>query len=85
MPNISWVSRSCQAAPGHSPVTEATAKHFTRDLTGSERSVLVPIVAIILLFGVLPGPIVNLVEPTAKAAMTRMQLTDPVAPAKGEK
>ena len=67
------------------PVTEATAKHFTRDLTGSERSVLVPIVAIILLFGVLPGPIVNLVEPTAKAAMTRMQLTDPVAPAKGEK
>ncbi len=67
------------------PVTEATATHITRDLTGSERSVMVPIVAIILLFGVLPGPIVQLVEPTAKAAMTRMQLTDPVAPAKGEK
>ena len=67
------------------PVTEATAQHFTRDLTGSERSVMVPVVAIILLFGILPGPIVQLVEPTAKAAMTRMQLTDPVAPAKGEK
>ena len=67
------------------PVTEATAKHFTRDLTGGERSVLIPVVTILLVFGVLPGPIVSLVEPTAKAAMERMQLSDPIAPAKGEK
>ncbi len=67
------------------PVTEATAKHFTRDLTGAERSVLIPVVTILLVFGVLPGPIVSLVEPTARAAMERMQLSDPVAPAKGEK
>ncbi|MFT4296969.1 MAG: NADH-quinone oxidoreductase subunit M, partial [Micropruina sp.] len=67
------------------PVTEATASHITRDLSGGERGVLIPIIAVIIVFGVLPGPIVSLVEPTAKAAMERMQLTDPVAAAKGEK
>ena len=67
------------------PVTESTAKHFTRDLTGGERGVLIPIITVLLVFGVLPGPVVNLVEPTAKVAMERMQLADPVAPAKGEK
>ena len=66
------------------PVTESTAKHFTRDLTGGERGVLIPIITVLLVFGVLPGPVVNLVEPTAKVAMERMQLADPVAPAKGE-
>lgn len=67
------------------PVTDATAKHFTRDLDGRERAVLVPVIGVILLFGFLPAPIMNMVEPTAKAAMQRMQVADPVAPAKGEK
>ena len=67
------------------PVTDATAKHFTRDLDGRERAVLVPVIGLILLFGFLPAPIMNVVEPTAKAAMQRMQVADPVAPAKGEK
>ena len=68
------------------PVTEATAEHFTRrDLSGGERGVLIPIITVLLVFGVLPGPVVSLVEPTAKAAMERMQVTDPAAPAKGEK
>lgn len=67
------------------PVTEATAQHFTRDLNVRERGVMVPIIAVILLFGFVPAPIVNLVEPTAKAAMERMQVADPVAPAKEEK
>ena len=67
------------------PVTEATATHFTRDLDGRERAALVPVIGVILLFGFLPAPIMSVVEPTAKAAMQRMQVADPVAPAKGEK
>ena len=67
------------------PVTEATATHFTRDLDVRERGVLIPIIGLILVFGFLPAPLVNLVEPTAKATMQRMQVADPVAPAKGEK
>ena len=67
------------------PVTEATATHFTRDLDVRERGVLIPIIGLILVFGFLPAPLVYLVEPTAKATMQRMQVADPVAPAKGEK
>jgi len=66
------------------PVTEATATHITSDLTGAERGVLIPVIAVLLVFGFLPGPIISLVEPTAKATMQRMQLTDPAAPARGE-
>ncbi|MEZ5090738.1 MAG: NADH-quinone oxidoreductase subunit M [Micropruina sp.] len=67
------------------PVTEATAKHITTDLNGVEKAVLVPIISVILLFGVLPGPVVSLVEQTAQATMQHMQRSDPAAPAKGEK
>lgn len=67
------------------PVTESTAKHITTDLNGREKSVLVPVIGLMLLFGFLPGPLITVAEPTAQAAMQRMQLADPVAPAKGEK
>ncbi|MFT3860859.1 NADH-quinone oxidoreductase subunit M [Micropruina sp.] len=67
------------------PVSDEVATHFTDDLGGRERSVLIPVIGVILVFGFLPAPIMNLAEPTAKAAMQRMQLDDPVAPAKGEK
>lgn len=67
------------------PVTDDTAKHFTRDLDGRERAVLIPVIGVLLVFGFVPAPIMNLAEPTAKAAMQRIALEDPVAPAKGEK
>ena len=65
--------------------SDEIARDFAKDLTGHERSVLFPVIAVILLFGFLPAPIISLVEPTAKAAMQRMAIEDPVAPAKGEK
>ncbi|MCW3158103.1 NADH-quinone oxidoreductase subunit M [Micropruina sonneratiae] len=67
------------------PVTESTQRHITTDLDGREKAVLVPVIGLMLLFGFLPGPVMAVTEPTAQAAMQRMQLTDPVAPAKGEK
>jgi NADH-quinone oxidoreductase subunit M len=67
------------------PLPDEVAPHFTHDLDAREKSVLIPVIAVILLFGFMPGPIMQLAEPTAKAAMQRMQLDDPVAPAKGEK
>lgn len=67
------------------PVSDATRAHITHDLDARERGVLIPVVAILIVFGFLPGPVVAMVEPTAQATMQRMQLTDPVAPAKGEK
>ena len=67
------------------PVTDDTATHVTRDLDGRERSVLIPVIAYLLVFGFVPGPIIQLVEPTATATMQRMGISDPVAPARGEK
>lgn len=68
------------------PVTEDSATHFTnRDLTGIEKLVMVPILGVLLVLGFYPQPAVQLVEPTAKAAMQRVQVTDPAPVVEGVK
>ncbi|MBK8460050.1 MAG: NADH-quinone oxidoreductase subunit M [Micropruina sp.] len=59
------------------PVTDQTAAHITTDLTLVERSVLVPVIGAMLVLGFVPGPVISWLEPTAKAAMARVNLTDP--------
>lgn len=68
------------------PLTEQSAEAFTgRDLTGVERAVMVPVIGILLFFGFVPQPAVQLVEPTAKATMEYVGVTDPAPVVKGAK
>jgi len=71
--------------PMTGPVTDDAAQHFTgRDLNEVERLVMVPVIGAILLLGFYPQPAVKLVEPTAQAAMQRVQLVDPAPVVEGE-
>ena len=68
------------------PVTEQTQKAFEgRDLTGIEKAVMVPIIAMLLFFGFVPQPAVSMVETTAKATMEHVGVTDPAPVVKGAK
>lgn len=68
------------------PVSEATAKHFTRnDLTSLEKLVMAPLVALILFFGFAPKTMMQLTDHTAKATMTSVGMTDPTPSAEGGK
>ncbi len=62
------------------PVTEQVSEHFRDDLGWREKSVLAPLIALLLVFGFVPGPLMNVVENTAKDAMATLGMTDP-APA----
>lgn len=67
------------------PVTEQTAAHVTTDLTIVERSVMVPLIAVLLVLGLAPGPVVSIVEQTAKATLAHVGSSDPAPAVKGEK
>ncbi len=68
------------------PLTEQSAEAFTgRDLTGLEKAVMVPVIGMLLFFGFVPQPAVQLVEPTAKATMEYVGVTDPAPVVKGAK
>ena len=68
------------------PVTDQAEAAFTRrDLTGVERFVMVPILGFLLFFGFVPQPAVGLLEPTAKAVMQSVGVTDPAPAVKGAK
>ncbi len=68
------------------PVTEQASQAFTgRDLTGLERAIMVPVLGIILVLGFWPQAAVQLVEPTAKAAVQAVGATDPAPVVKGVK
>ncbi|MDA8438270.1 MAG: NADH-quinone oxidoreductase subunit M, partial [Propionibacterium sp.] len=63
------------------PATEVVQTHFTgRDVTGRERLVMVPLIALLLVFGFYPKPMLQVVEHTAKTTMATVGMTDP-APA----
>jgi len=62
------------------PVTPAVAEHFTTDATASEKWVIGPLLAVILLLGFLPNIALNVIEPTAHQTMSIVRVTDPVAP-----
>ncbi len=59
------------------PVTEQTAEHITTDLSGREKLVLAPLIAVILFLGFYPKPMIDVLEPVAKATMQQAQVSDP--------
>jgi NADH-quinone oxidoreductase subunit M len=62
------------------PVTEASARHFTADLSGREKWVAAPLLAVILLLGFVPGIALDVINPTAAATISHVGAPDPVAP-----
>jgi NADH-quinone oxidoreductase subunit M len=61
------------------PVTKATAKHITSDLTWRERWALIPLVAAFLALGFWPQPALLEIAPTTEYYMSAASATDPVA------
>ncbi|WP_316669943.1 NADH-quinone oxidoreductase subunit M [uncultured Propionibacterium sp.] len=59
------------------PVGEASRTHLTRDLSGRERAVIAPLIALMLFFGLVPKPALDAVAPTAQQAMVHVSATDP--------
>ncbi|HEX2806824.1 MAG TPA: hypothetical protein VHN80_11710, partial [Kineosporiaceae bacterium] len=51
------------------------------DLTGREIAVVTPLVALIILLGVYPQPVLDVINPTAQRTMVDVGFTDPVPPA----
>lgn len=68
------------------PVTEQAAEHFTdNDLNLRERAALVPLIALLLVFGVMPKPMLQVTENTVKDTMAHVGMTDPAPVVKGAK
>ncbi len=53
------------------------------DLTGREIAVVTPLVVLIILLGVYPQPVLDVINPTAQRTMVDVGFTDPVPPAAG--
>ncbi len=62
------------------PVTDVTAGHFTTDASTREKWVAAPLLAVILLLGVVPNLALGVIEPTAHQTMSQVGVADPVAP-----
>ena len=50
------------------------------DLTRGEVAVLTPLVALILVLGFFPGPVLEVLEPAVSATMAEVGVADPVTP-----
>jgi NADH-quinone oxidoreductase subunit M len=48
------------------------------DLSGREIAVLTPLIALILVLGFYPGPVLEVINPSVTATLTEVGLTDPV-------
>lgn len=59
------------------PVPERVAETCKQDATWRERLVMAPLIALILLFGFWPAPMIQHSDATAKAVMTHIGATDP--------
>ncbi len=59
------------------PVTEQTRRHITTDLSGWERLAVAPVMILLLITGLFPKPVLDVIEPVAKQAMSHVQATDP--------
>ena len=66
------------------PVTDQVRDTVRHDLTRLERLAMVPVIALLLLTGFFPKPVLDLVAPVAKQAVASVGMTDP-APAVGGK
>src|SRR5664279_2336933 len=71
-------AEGAHAAP-HSRAAAVRAKFG--DLTGREIAVVTPLVALIILLGVYPQPVLDVINPTAQRTMVDVGFTDPVPPA----
>ena len=61
------------------------SRQVSEDLSVREKLVIGPLLGLLLLFGFLPQPMLDVVEPTAVDSMTQVQLTDPVPGSNGGK
>lgn len=59
------------------PASEQSEKYMTHDLTGRERLVIAPLIALLLFFGCVPKPTFDVVNSTAKEAMVQVSMVDP--------
>lgn len=59
------------------PVTEQVKAHVTTDLTLREKAVVAPLIALLLLFGFFPKPVLDVADDAAKATMATVGVTDP--------
>lgn len=59
------------------PVAPEVERTIPSDINGRERLALVPLVILILLLGIFPGPVLDLIEPSVQATMQHVGVTDP--------
>ncbi|MVA75536.1 NADH-quinone oxidoreductase subunit M [Auraticoccus sp. F435] len=62
------------------PVTQVVRQRVSRDLDGRERWTLAPLVLLVLLLGVVPAPVLDVIAPTATATLQQAGVADPHAP-----
>ncbi|MEL4504979.1 NADH-quinone oxidoreductase subunit M [Luteococcus sp. H138] len=68
------------------PVTEQADKHFTNnDLNVREKAVMAPLIALLLVLGFVPQPMLKVTENTVKDTMAQVGMTDPQPVVKGVK
>ena len=60
-------------------MTAGGRSHDHRDLTGRERFAMAPLVLLILVLGLFPKPMLDVIEPTIKATMDRHRGERPAA------
>ncbi|WP_331534026.1 NADH-quinone oxidoreductase subunit M [Pseudonocardia sp.] len=66
------------AAPETAASSGGEPKSTVRDLRKAEIGVLTPLVALVLLLGFFPGPVLNVINPSVTATMHEVGLPDPV-------
>lgn len=59
------------------PVPDEVAATVTSDLSWREKAVAAPLLALILVFGFFPKPMLDVIEPVAKNTMSQVGITDP--------
>ena len=59
------------------PVTPDVERTITDDLNGRERLALAPLVILILVLGIFPKPMLDVIEPSVQATMQHVGVTDP--------
>ncbi len=59
------------------PPTEQSERYLRHDLDGREKLVIAPLIVLMLFFGIVPGPTLDVTHSTATQAMTQVAATDP--------
>jgi NADH-quinone oxidoreductase subunit M len=70
--------------PGTAIAPEAGARVAIKDLSGREIAVLAPLVALIILLGFYPAPVLDVIQPSVDATLNSVGLADPVLPQGGK-